>query len=61
MYKIICFEKECLNKNIIYYMIDTNEKVMCGGCKSIIDAIKMTEKEFNEVFDYDPFQKSEII
>ena len=31
----------------------TDEKVLCGGCKSMVDAITMTDAEIAATFDYD--------
>jgi len=28
---------------------------MCGGCKEDITPIEMTQEEYSQVFDYDPF------
>jgi len=53
MKKIICNETICANKGIIYYMPIDDKKVMCGGCKNIIDAIAMTKSEIDSTFDYD--------
>jgi uncharacterized CHY-type Zn-finger protein len=55
MYKIICKETECANKDVAYYMPEVNDKVICGGCKNNLTAKQMTETEYNKVFDYDPF------
>lgn len=53
MKKIICKFKDCANKDVFYFMPIQDEKVMCGGCKQIIDAISMTEAEIQSTFDYD--------
>ena len=53
MKKITCNENKCANKGVIYYMPIEEEKVMCGGCKSVIDAITMTDSEIETTFDYD--------
>ena len=58
MYKFICQEKNCINKNIIYYLPEVTSQVMCGGCKTFKPAIEMSQAEFDEVFDYDPFANS---
>ena len=55
MYKFTCQENECVNKNVIYYLLKITEQVMCGGCKTFNSAIEMSQAEFDEVFDYDPF------
>jgi hypothetical protein len=60
MYKIICIQNNCANKNVPYYSPEATEKVTCGGCKNTIDSAQMSKKEFDEVFDYDPFKESTI-
>ena len=60
MYKFVCKEKDCANKNIIYYLPEVTSQVMCGGCKTFNSAVEMTKAEFDEVFDYDPFAISPI-
>jgi hypothetical protein len=60
MYKAKCLENECINKDIVYYLPEVTEKVVCGGCKAILDAAEMSQQEFNQVFDYDPFAISPI-
>ena len=53
MKKIICKAKDCANKDVVYFMPIEDEKVMCGGCKVMVDAIIMTDTEIAETFDYD--------
>jgi hypothetical protein len=53
MKKIICNAKDCANKDVVYFMPIEDEKVMCGGCKQIIDANKMSDSEIASTFDYD--------
>jgi|688.fasta_scaffold382406_3 hypothetical protein len=55
MFKIICKETECANKDLPYYMPQIEDKIMCGGCKKELTAKQMTDTEYNKVFDYDPF------
>lgn len=55
MFKLICDKEECLNKDIIYYMSDVSNPSMCGGCKQNIVPVEMSQAEFDDVFDYDPF------
>lgn len=61
MFKIICNEIVCDNKNIIYYMFEATDPTMCGGCKNNIKPIKMTKAEYEKIFDYDPFEIQTII
>lgn len=60
MYKIICDKNECANKNIIYYKPESNNPIICGGCKFDLTPVKMSDKEYKEVFDYDPFAEIPI-
>ena len=60
MFKILCKEQNCNNKGIPYYFIEVSETVMCGGCKSELKSIKMSQTEFDKVFDYDPYKVSEL-
>jgi hypothetical protein len=60
MYKFVCEQKECPNKNIIYYILEKTEKVMCGGCKTYNFAIEVSQYEFDQIFDYDPYTQSTI-
>jgi hypothetical protein len=55
MFKLICNKEECANKDIIYYIPDATNPSMCGGCKQDIVPVEMSQEEFDEVFDYDPF------
>ncbi len=55
MLKLICDRIDCANKNIVYYMKDATNPSMCGGCKQDIVPVEMSQQEFDEVFDYDPF------
>jgi hypothetical protein len=55
MFKLICDKNDCTNKDIVYYMKDATNPSMCGGCKQSIIPVKMSEEEFDDVFDYDPF------
>jgi uncharacterized CHY-type Zn-finger protein len=55
MYKTICKESECANKDVPYYMPEINEIVICGGCKKELTAKEMTDTEYKKIFDYDPF------
>jgi len=55
MFKTICKETDCANKDVPYYMPEISQKVMCGGCKKNITPIEMTQEEYDSVFDYDPF------
>jgi hypothetical protein len=36
-------------------MPDASNPTMCGGCKQGIVPIEMSQAEFDDVFDYDPF------
>ncbi len=53
MYKLICNLDKCDNKNIPYYFPEVQEVSMCGGCKTTIVPIVMTEAEIATTFDYD--------
>jgi hypothetical protein len=53
MKKVICISNNCDNKDVTYYMPIDDEKIMCGGCKQMIDAITMTEAQIKSTFDYD--------
>ena len=55
MFKIICKETNCNNKDVPYYVPDVAENIICGGCKKELTAKQMTDTEYNKVFDYDPF------
>ena len=55
MYKIICKEIACANKDVPYYMPEIENKLICGGCKNELTAKQMTQTEYDKVFDYDPF------
>jgi hypothetical protein len=55
MFKLICDKNDCANKDVVYYVPEPSNPSMCGGCKDDIIPIEMTQKEFDEVFDYDPF------
>jgi hypothetical protein len=55
MYKITCKTKNCENKEQTYYIIEPTDPTMCGGCKQGIVPVEMSQAEFDEVFDYDPF------
>ena len=55
MLKLICDRIDCANKDIVYYMKDATNPSMCGGCKQDIVPVEMSQQEFDEVFDYDPF------
>ena len=61
MFKIICNEISCNNKNVIYYMPDATDPTLCGGCKNNLKPIKMNKTEYEKVFDYDPFEIKTII
>jgi hypothetical protein len=61
MYKIICNQNECANKDIVYYMPEATNPTMCGGCKSDLKPELMSQEEYDAVFDYDPFAKIETI
>jgi hypothetical protein len=55
MFKIVCDKNDCANKGIIHYMKEATDPSMCGGCKQDIVPVEMSQQEFDEVFDYDPF------
>ena len=55
MFKLICNKEECLNKGVVYYSPKATNPSMCGGCKQDIVPVEMSQQEFDEVFDYDPF------
>jgi hypothetical protein len=55
MYKIICKQHGCSNKDINYYMPEATNPTICGGCKSSLVPKLMSQEEYNQVFDYDPF------
>ena len=55
MFKLICNQNECANKDVIYYMPEATNPTMCGACKEDITPIKITQEEYELVFDYDPF------
>jgi len=55
MFKLICDKNDCANKNILYYMKEATNPSMCGGCKENIIPTEMTQEEYNQVFDYDPY------
>ena len=55
MFKIICDKNDCANKDITYYMKEATDPSMCGGCKQGIVPVEMSQTEFDDVFDYDPF------
>jgi hypothetical protein len=55
MLKLICNKEECGNKDIVYYMPEVTNPSMCGGCKQGIVPIEMSQAEYDDVFDYDPF------
>lgn len=61
MYKVLCTQANCENKDIIYYLPTATNPTMCGGCKLEIKPKKMTETEFKQVFDYDPLTVSDIV
>ena len=60
MFKILCKETDCVNKDITYYLPNATDPTMCGGCKNDIKPIKMSKTEFDKVFDYDPYAKNSI-
>ena len=55
MFKLICNQNECVNKNILYYIKEATNPSMCGGCKEDITPTEMTHEEYDSVFDYDPY------
>ncbi len=55
MFKIICDKESCNNKDVVYYIKETTDPSMCGGCKQNIVPVEMSQAEFDDVFDYDPF------
>jgi hypothetical protein len=55
MFKIICDKESCNNKDVVYYMKEATNPSVCGGCKQDIIPVEMSQVEFDEVFDYDPF------
>jgi hypothetical protein len=62
MKKITCKTANCDNKDITYFMPIEDEKVLCGGCKTMVDAVTMTSAEIASTFDYDfnaPFPRAE--
>ena len=61
MYKAICIKDNCDNKDVVYYIPEVEKQTMCGGCKKFITPTKMTQEEYDSVFDYDPFAKFESI
>lgn len=60
MHKVSCQNKSCINKDVIYYMPEATNPTKCGGCKSDLTPAKMSDKEYKEVFDYDPFAEIPI-
>ena len=61
MYKILCKETDCENKDQTYYVIEPTDPTMCGGCKTNIKPIKMSKTEFDKVFDYNPYETNNAI
>jgi hypothetical protein len=61
MYKVICKNGECINKDVIYYFVETTELTICGTCKNEITLTKMTKTEYDKVFDYDPYKQPEFL
>jgi hypothetical protein len=57
MFRVICKNYECVNKNKIYYFIEIMDTITCGGCEKNIVAVEMSQQEYNDVFDYDPYAK----
>ena len=55
MFKLICNENGCANKSVIHYVPEPTNPSMCGGCKQDIVPVEMSQVEFDDVFDYDPF------
>lgn len=53
MKKVICKEIKCQNKDVVYYMPIQDEKVLCGGCKTWLNALEMSASEIAATFDYD--------
>ena len=53
MKKITCKTAQCDNQDITYFMPIEDEKVLCGGCKTMLDAVTMTDAEIAITFDYD--------
>jgi len=53
MKKITCTETKFANKGVRYFMPIEEDQVLCGGCKSMVDAIVMTDAEIAATFDYD--------
>jgi len=53
MKKITCNDTKCANKGVTYFMPIEEDQVLCGGCKSMINAITMTDAEIAATFDYD--------
>lgn len=53
MNKLICNANNCPNKGISYYFPEVQESAICGGCKSAIVPIVMTDAEIAATFDYD--------
>ncbi len=60
MFEVICKEKECANKNKIYYFMEVMERITCGACQKELTAAEMSKEEFDEVFDYDPYKEPTI-
>jgi hypothetical protein len=63
MKKITCKTAQCDNKDITYFMPIEDEKVLCGGCKTMVDAVTMTTAEIATTFDYDfnaPFPRAAL-
>ncbi len=60
MLKLICNNDNCQNKNVAYYDPQATNPTMCGACKQNITPVEMSQQEFDEVFDYDPYAKSSL-
>lgn len=55
MYKFTCEVQGCRSQGIVNYIPQPSELVKCGGCGLFSAPIKMSESEYAQVFDYDPF------
>ena len=53
MFKVICNNESCNNKDTVYYMREATNPSMCGSCKENITPTEMTQEEYDSVFDYD--------
>lgn len=61
MFKVTCKNDDCVNKDLVNYIIEPTNPTMCGGCKTDLTPIEMTKKEFDKVFDYDVLATKDVI